>query len=268
MSHITNINSITLNFNQKLNKTIDLADYKSADNLIINVESNLEISFINYDYSQIKKLVFNLKENSIVNFECLFEKELDTFNFIEVNCEQDSTFNLNFLITQSSKLNLNFLLNGENSNINVFGAYLLNNSNNVEILTAQNHLAANTTSNIDIRGLLLDESKSIYKGNIFIDKNSPNSSANQINKNILLSEKSHAVSIPSLEVLTDQVKCSHGSASGPFDEEHLNYLMSRGLSLENAKITLLKAFFADLNLGSNLDKSIYNFVFLSFCHNL
>ena len=67
------------------------------------------------------------------------------------------------------------------------------------------------------------------------------------NKNILLSEKSRVTSIPSLQVLTNEVRCFHASATGKFPQEQLFYAASRGLTQKATQLLLLQAFFADVN---------------------
>ena len=178
---------------------------------------------------------------------------------IRIICKENSSFTLNFLILDSAKLNLELILEGENSEINVKGAYLLKENSEVVITTLQRHKVQNTTSNLDIRGLLTYNAKSQYNGKILIEHGANFSNASQLNKNILLSEDAHAVSIPSLEVLTNDVKCSHGSASGPLDREQLLYLMSRGFNEDFAKRELIKASFAELNLGQ-LQSEVNKFI--------
>ena len=178
---------------------------------------------------------------------------------IRIICKENSSYTLSFLILDSAKLNLELILEGEHSEINVKGAYLLKGNSEVIINTIQKHKVQNSVSNLDIRGLLLGSSKSEYKGKIFIEHGANFSNASQLNKNILLSENAHAVSIPSLEVLTNDVKCSHGSASGPLDKEQLLYLMSRGFNEDLAKRELIKATFAELNLG-RLQSEVNNFI--------
>jgi len=168
---------------------------------------------------------------------------------IRIICKENSSYTLSFLILDSAKLNLELILEGENSEINVKGAYLLKDSE-VTINTIQRHKIQNSVSNLDIRGLLLGSSKAEYRGKILIEHGASFSNASQLNKNILLSENAHAVSIPSLEVFTNDVKCSHGSASGPLDREQMLYLMSRGFDENLAKRELIKATFAELDLGA------------------
>jgi Fe-S cluster assembly scaffold protein SufB len=215
----------------------------------INIASNVELNIDNFMELGSDNVEIEIGENSIVNITAL--NDFKSHQDIRVICEKNSILNLNFLFNYSCNLNLDLYLIGEYSQVNVKGAYILDDKNFSNINTAQTHLGKNSLSSVDIRGILLNESKVEYNGNIHIKKNASFSCAKQINKNLLLCENSHAVSIPSLEVLTDNVKCSHGSASGPIELNKLNYLMSRGLSYESSYVLLLKSFFNELNFTKN-----------------
>ncbi|OGB83939.1 hypothetical protein A3F66_02240 [candidate division TM6 bacterium RIFCSPHIGHO2_12_FULL_32_22] len=206
------------------------------DKIFTKQNSELDVDL---SVSKSENLEIRINENS-----CLKTFALNGFGKLrdlKISCGKNTNFTLNFLIKSETNLDLSILLAGENSSANIKGAYILDNCN-ITINTHQNHLARSTTSSLDIRGLLRNTSKSIYNGKIFIDKIAQFSNATLYNKNILLSEEANAISIPSLEVLTEDVKCSHGSAIGPLDKEQLNYLMARGISPKEAESLLLEAF--------------------------
>ncbi len=112
--------------------------------------------------------------------------------------------------------------------------------------TIQEHASPDTTSNINFRVALKDNASSIYQGNIKVDKVATRTNAFQSNKNLLLGAEARADSIPKLEILTDDVKCSHGATVGPVDKEQLFYLMSRGLPLKEAEELIVIGFFAEV----------------------
>lgn len=109
--------------------------------------------------------------------------------------------------------------------------------------TIEDHMAPDTKSSIDFRVALKDQSQSIYHGNIQVSKIAQKTEAFQSNKNLLLGAKSHADSIPKLEILADDVKCSHGATVGPVDRNQVFYLMSRGLDAVQAEELIVNGFF-------------------------
>ena len=141
---------------------------------------------------------------------------------------------------------LDLMLEGEGSRAVVKGGYRLKDLQEVVLQTRQNHMAAHTSTELVIKGILDDQSKVVYQGTIFVNEQGRGTQASQTNKNILLSDSARAHSMPQLEVLTNDVSCQHGSAVGYLDLEQLHYLQARGLSEEIAKKLLLDAFFADV----------------------
>lgn len=109
--------------------------------------------------------------------------------------------------------------------------------------TVQNHDAPDTRSDINFRVALKGNAVSSYQGNIRVALNGARTDAFQSNKNLLLSETAKAESIPRLEILTDDVKCSHGATVGPVDKNQVFYLMSRGLSAKEAEEFIVTGFF-------------------------
>src|SRR5690606_30328095 len=97
-----------------------------------------------------------------------------------------------------------------------------------------------------IRGIVDDSANAMYSGMIRVEKNARGSVSSQENKNILLSNGARAISVPSLEVLTDEVHCFHGSATAKFDAEHLFYAASRGIDEIYMRRLLIEAFFAGM----------------------
>ena len=107
------------------------------------------------------------------------------------------------------------------------------------------HAAGYTTSGLVMHAACDDKSRSIGTGLLKIETNCDGSNAGQIFRNLLLSEKSRAESIPELEVLSDDVKAAHGAASAPVSAEQLHYLMSRGLTKSAAEALIVEGFLMD-----------------------
>ena len=112
--------------------------------------------------------------------------------------------------------------------------------------TLQRHAAPNTWSDLLFKNALAGWSKSIFKGLIRVEPDAAQTDAYQTNRNLLLSPNAEADSMPGLEILNDDVKCSHGAASGQLDEELLFYMRTRGLTIPIAQKLLAIGFLSDV----------------------
>jgi Fe-S cluster assembly protein SufD len=112
--------------------------------------------------------------------------------------------------------------------------------------TLQQHQVGNTTSDLLFKGALRDEARSVYAGLIRIEPNASRSDAYQANRNLLLSKTAKAHSIPMLEILNNDVRCTHGATVAPVDPEHLFYLESRGIPAPTAERMIVHGFFGEV----------------------
>ena len=112
--------------------------------------------------------------------------------------------------------------------------------------TLQDHQVGNTTSDLLFKGALQDVARTVYAGLIKIEKHAARSDAYQANRNLVLSDKAKATSIPMLEIDNNDVRCTHGATVGPVDPNHLFYLRSRGIPESTAKRMLIQGFFGDV----------------------
>lgn len=110
----------------------------------------------------------------------------------------------------------------------------------------QRHEAGETTSKLDVRVALDDRARSAATGLLWIGPDGAGAEAYQENHNLLLSERANANSLPELEILTDDVRASHGATGGPVDPEQLYYLMTRGLTPREAEAVVVAGFFEPL----------------------
>ena len=124
--------------------------------------------------------------------------------------------------------------------------YLANQKDKLNINIRTNHWAYNTKSSQIIKGIATDESVVNFNGNIYIDQKAQKTDGAQNHRALILSDDAVIQSVPALEIYADDVKCAHGSATGPLDSGALFYLMSRGISLKVAKEMLLSSFIADM----------------------
>ncbi len=133
-------------------------------------------------------------------------------------------------------------LAGTGADAKVTGAYATHGRQHLDYATTQKHAAANTTSDLAFRGILDGRSSTVWSGMIKVDPGAQQIDAFQESRNLLLTKKAHADSIPGLEILANDVRCTHAAAIAQIDPEQLYYLRSRGLSLERAKRLVIEGF--------------------------
>jgi Fe-S cluster assembly protein SufD len=137
-------------------------------------------------------------------------------------------------------------LAGQGATSRVTGAYFADGHQHLDYDTFQEHIAPNTTSDFAFKGALRDEATAVWRGMIRVEKEAQKTNAYQENRNLMLSEKAHADSIPGLEILANDVRCTHGATLGQVDREQLFYLMARGLSRAEAERIIVRGFFQDI----------------------
>ncbi|HXL15793.1 MAG TPA: Fe-S cluster assembly protein SufD [Methylomirabilota bacterium] len=142
-----------------------------------------------------------------------------------------------------TKLDLEMHLDGEGSEAKFSGCYFGNGTQHFDFRTFQNHNVGHSVSDLLFKGALRDRARMVYQGLIKVHKDAQRSDAYQANRNLLLSEKARADSIPSLEIEANDVRCTHGATVGQVDEEQLFYLRSRGLPRPEAEQMIIQGFF-------------------------
>ncbi|MCP4846661.1 MAG: Fe-S cluster assembly protein SufD [Verrucomicrobiaceae bacterium] len=120
-------------------------------------------------------------------------------------------------------------LSGEGASTDMLAVCLPENSQEMDMRTLQLHEQEHTTSNLLYKNALYDEARTIFAGLIMVEEGAHHTDAFQTCRNLLMSDQCEANSMPGLEINTDQVKCSHGSTSGPITDEELFYLRARGI---------------------------------------
>ncbi len=145
-----------------------------------------------------------------------------------------------------SRLTKNFSeinLAGEGSLGKMSGFYFTNHSQHLDHDTQQNHLAPHTTSDLLFKGALLDQSRSVWQGMIYVAPGADKTDGYQANRNLVLSHQARADSIPGLEILADDVRCTHGATVGRIDPGMVFYLLSRGIPKIEAQRLIVEGFF-------------------------
>jgi Fe-S cluster assembly protein SufD len=144
------------------------------------------------------------------------------------------------------KVRMETLLAGPGADAKVTGAYAPHARQHVDFDTTQEHGAPNTTSDLAFRGILADRSSAVWRGMIKVDPGAQQTDAFQVCRNLLLSKKAHADAIPGLEILANDVRCTHAAAVAQIDKEQLFYLRSRGLDRASSTRLVIEGFMAEL----------------------
>ena len=134
-----------------------------------------------------------------------------------------------------AKADLGTVLDGTGAEVELLGFLFGELRQHFDHHTVHHHRAGKTRSNLDFKVVLKDRSMSAYTGLIRIEREAPGSEAYQENRNLLLNDGTKAESIPELEILTDEVMCTHGATIGSLDPEQLFYFMSRGIQRPQAR---------------------------------
>ena len=239
--NITNKDLVSKSINLKVDilieensslKLIDFSNDKSTTN------------FVNINYN------FDLQKNSILKNYKIDNNPNSNIKYYlnKINQDINSVLEI-FLLSTGSKFiknEINCNLNGKYASAFVNGVFILNETKHHEIKTNINHLEENTKSYQLIKGVLEDKSKAVYQGKIFVNSKAQKTDGYQLSKAILLNENTEFNAKPELEIYADDVKCSHGSASGSLNEDSIFYLMSRGLNYQEAKKLLINGFLLDV----------------------
>jgi Fe-S cluster assembly protein SufD len=141
---------------------------------------------------------------------------------------------------------LNLIASGANGKMS--GFYFTDHDQHLDYDSQQNHLAPHTTSDLLFKGALVDKSRSVWQGMIYVAPGADKTDGYQANRNLLLSREARADSIPGLEILADDVRCTHGATVGKIDADQIFYLMARGISRVDAERLIVEGFFDPIML--------------------
>jgi Fe-S cluster assembly protein SufD len=169
------------------------------------------------------------------------------WNFSHERVHVERNANLDWIFgALGSHLTKNFSeldLVGEGATGRMSGFYFTDGVQHLDHDTQQNHLAPHTTSDMLFKGALKDRSRSVWQGMIYVAPEAQKTDGYQANRNLVLSPHAHADSIPGLEILADDVRCTHGATVGKVDAEQVFYLRSRGIPYEDAERLIVEGFF-------------------------
>ncbi len=212
----------------------------------------------------------NLRYVSLQNWE----RNVLHFNTIRSATEKDATIRSLVVSfgSQLSRTNVEAGLTATGSDSEMLGIYFADQNQVLDHHTLQDHISANAHSDLLYKGALRDESLAVFSGLIRVKPGAQKTDAYQTNRNLILgTDDAFAVSLPRLEILADDVKCSHGSTTGQVDETELFYLMSRGIPRREAEKLVVFGFFGEITsrvplkgLKEKLDRAIEEKIGLGF----
>jgi Fe-S cluster assembly protein SufD len=182
------------------------------------------------------------------------------FSFVELQSWGESVWNITHeraLVDRDASLDWVFGAVGSHltknfSEIDLIGAgavgkmsgfYFTDHDQHLDHDTQQNHLAPHTTSDLLFKGALIQESRSVWQGMIYVAPGADKTDGYQANRNLILSHKARADSIPGLEILANDVRCTHGATVGKIDEDQVFYMMARGIPRREAERVIVEGFF-------------------------
>ncbi len=203
-----------------------------------------------------------------------WERNVLHFNTIRSETEKDATIKSLVVSfgSQLSRTNVEAGLTAPGSDSEMLGIYFADQNQVLDHHTLQDHISPNAHSDLLYKGALRDESLAVFSGLIRVEPGAQKTDAYQTNRNLILgTDDAFAVSLPRLEILADDVKCSHGSTTGQVDETELFYLMSRGIPRREAEKLVVFGFFGEITskiplkgLKEKLDRAIEGKIGLGF----
>lgn len=195
-----------------------------------------------------------------------WERNVLHFNTIRSSAQKDATINslVVSLGSQLSRTNVEAGLAAPGSDSEMLGLYFADSDQVLDHHTLQDHISPNAHSDLLYKGAVRDESLAVFSGLIRVEPGAQKTDAYQTNRNLILgTDEAMAVSLPNLEIMADDVKCSHGSTTGQVDDVELFYLMSRGIPRKEAEKLVVFGFFGEVTsriplkgLKEKLDQAI------------
>ncbi|MGK7392788.1 MAG: Fe-S cluster assembly protein SufD [Candidatus Cyclobacteriaceae bacterium M2_1C_046] len=169
-------------------------------------------------------------------------------NNTRVHQDKNSNFNSVALMLAGGLIrnNLHVVIDGEGSEGNLWGLYMIGDNSIVDNHTVVDHKKPNANSNELYKGILFDRARGVFNGKIYVRQDAQKTNAFQSNNNVLISPDAVINTKPQLEIWADDVKCTHGCTSGQLDEDAVFYLQARGIHKKKAEAMLLQAFAFDV----------------------
>ena len=250
---------IRVDDNAKIEETVNVLNIVSSNNCLVNTKIDV---FLNENSSLHLKQYFignTTSKNGFINhLNNISIKEnaslvLDKFQDLNLNFNISNdcinqgrsskvisnTFSTSGLFTRNNVTNN---VNGEHCHSELNGVFSPSENEYIDNHTVINHFVANCKSFENFKGIVKGNGVGVFNGKVIVHENAQKIEAFQNNKNILLDKESIIYSKPELEIYADDVKCSHGSTTGQFDDEAIFYLRARGVSLKKSKELMILGF--------------------------
>lgn len=224
--------------------------------LLVHLEDGAEVTYVHESASPTEPGTHTL-HSGIVEIQVGAGADL---KFVELQSWGESVWNFSHeraLVGENAKLDWVFgaigsrltknfseiNLVGRGSTGKMSGFYFTDNKQHLDHDTQQNHLAPDTLSDLLFKGALIQESRSVWQGMIYVSPDAQRTDGYQANRNLVLSRKARADSIPGLEILANDVRCTHGATVGKINEDEVFYMMARGIPRQIAERTIVEGFF-------------------------
>jgi len=232
------------------------ADYAHISHILVLVDEGASVTYVHESASpdetgvnsmHVGSVEIQVKEGATLRFVELQSWGKHVWNFSHERARVERGGNLDWIFGAiGSRLTKNFTeldLAGEGAQGRMSGFYFTDGNQHLDHDTQQNHLAPHTTSDLLFKGALKGKSRSVWQGMIYVAKGAQKTDGYQANRNLVLSDQARADSIPGLEILADDVRCTHGATVGKLEPEPLFYLKSRGIPQAEAEKIVVEGFF-------------------------
>ena len=247
--------SVKLKKDKKIERGIMLLMGVSGDSemkTLVEVGKNAELCvFKKYFYRDsgniLDKNDIVLEDNGKLEYVQSWQEGSNISSYLTASVYRDACFH-SFTHTRKGKstrheILVKLLKTGASAEVH--GLYDLSGNERADHYSNVDHLAAHTNSHQLFKGILRDDAYGVYTGNVSIFPGIDGVDASQLNKNLLLGKKSHSFSRPELNISADDVRCTHGVATGQLMEDELFYLQIRGVREKQARQILVQAFAND-----------------------
>ncbi len=231
------------------------SDLAHFSHLIINLGDGASVTYVHESASPDEPghamhagvVEIHVGQNANLRFVELQSWGRHVWNFSHERARIERGGNIDWIFgAVGSRLTKNFSdldLAGEGAQGRMSGFYFTDGSQHLDHDTQQNHLAPHTTSDLLFKGALKGKSRSVWQGMIYVAPGAQKTDGYQANRNLVLDDQSRADSIPGLEILADDVRCTHGATVGKLEQEPLFYLKSRGIPQTDAERLVVEGFF-------------------------
>jgi Fe-S cluster assembly protein SufD len=225
---------------------------------LIIAEDNAKVSVVDIffsDTAQNEALNVSVSNTHAASSAKIFRKVVQNWNEKTVSFQLDTTVADRDSSVKNIAVNIGAeraryenqsRIEGPGADVKMYSLTIAEKNQEFDQRTFQTHNAGNAVSDLLYKNALLDNSRSIFSGLIKVAENAQQTDAYQTNRNLLLDPTAEANALPGLEILANDVKCSHGATTGNVDAEELFYMMQRGIPKREAMKLMVFGFFEEV----------------------